>query len=90
MSLNNVSQEQWDYPNGWPPLTHLFIESLRLSRNEELVKIAEKTAWKFIRTAYNGLMNPKKGMVCTVIVLYVVDAMDIIVYWFRKFMVCKA
>lgn len=71
MSLNNASREQWDYPNGWPPLTHLFVESLRLSRDEKLVEIAEKTAWKFIRTAYNGMMNPKKGMVCAV-VLYVI------------------
>ncbi|CAG9536966.1 unnamed protein product [Cercopithifilaria johnstoni] len=62
VSLNNASHEQWDYPNGWPPLTHLFVESLRLSRDEKLVKIAEKSAWKFIRTAYNGMMNPKKGM----------------------------
>ncbi|VDK64679.1 unnamed protein product [Onchocerca ochengi] len=62
VSLNKASLEQWDYPNGWPPLTHLFVESLRLSRDEKLVKIAEKVAWKFIRTAYNGMMNPKKGM----------------------------
>lgn len=62
VSLNNASHEQWDYPNGWPPLTHLFVESLRLSKNEKLVKIAEETAWKFIRTAYNGMMYPKMGM----------------------------
>uniref|UniRef100_A0A1I8EM64 Trehalase n=2 Tax=Wuchereria bancrofti TaxID=6293 RepID=A0A1I8EM64_WUCBA len=62
VSLNNASHEQWDYPNGWPPLTHLFVESLRLSKNEKLVKIAEDAAWKFIRTAYNGMMYPKMGM----------------------------
>ncbi|MCP9266490.1 Alpha-trehalose glucohydrolase [Dirofilaria immitis] len=62
VSLNKASHEQWDYPNSWPPLTHLFVESLRLSRNEKLIKIAEKIAWKFIRTAYNGMMNPTKGM----------------------------
>ncbi|KAL3981404.1 Trehalase family protein [Acanthocheilonema viteae] len=62
VSLNNASHEQWDYPNGWPPLTHLFVESLRLSGDEKLVEIAEKAAWKFIRTAYNGMMKPKKGM----------------------------
>ncbi|EFO17808.2 trehalase [Loa loa] len=60
VSLNNASREQWDYPNGWPPFTHLFVESLRLSEDEKLVKIAEKTAWKFIRTVYNGMMNPKR------------------------------
>ncbi|VDK77546.1 unnamed protein product [Litomosoides sigmodontis] len=62
VSLNNASHEQWDYPNGWPPLTHLFVESLRLSMDEKLVQIAEEIAWKFIRTAYNGMMNPKKGV----------------------------
>uniref|UniRef100_A0A915Q1Z2 Trehalase n=1 Tax=Setaria digitata TaxID=48799 RepID=A0A915Q1Z2_9BILA len=62
VSLNNASREQWDYPNGWPPLTHLFVESLRSSGDKELTKIAEKVAWKFIRTTYNGMMNPIKGM----------------------------
>ncbi|VDK30206.1 unnamed protein product [Gongylonema pulchrum] len=62
VSLSNGSHEQWDFPNGWPPLIHLFVESLRLSNDKKLVQIGEQVAWKFIRTAYNGLVNPSKGM----------------------------
>ncbi|VDN05994.1 unnamed protein product [Thelazia callipaeda] len=62
VSLSNESHEQWDYPNGWPPLIHMFVESLRSSRNEKLVKIAENVARKFIRTVYNGMINPLEGI----------------------------
>lgn len=62
VSLNNGSHEQWDYPNGWAPLIHLFVESLRVSGDKKLIQLAEKIAWKFIRTVYNGLMKPAKGM----------------------------
>ncbi|VDK45633.1 unnamed protein product [Anisakis simplex] len=57
-SLDRECHEQWDFPNGWAPSTHLFVESLRLSSNEDLYEIALQTANKFVRTVYNGLINP--------------------------------
>lgn len=73
VSINNASREQWDYPNSWPPFTHLFVESLRSTNDEEPVKIAEEEAWKFIRTAYNGMMNSKKGMVRIIVLNIFID-----------------
>ena len=31
------SHQQWDYPNGWPPLNHMIIEGLRRSDNKLFV-----------------------------------------------------
>uniref|UniRef100_A0A914ZH40 Trehalase n=1 Tax=Parascaris univalens TaxID=6257 RepID=A0A914ZH40_PARUN len=59
-TLDDSSHEQWDFPNGWAPSIHLFVESLRRSSHPRLFDIALQTANKFIRTVYNGLLNPVK------------------------------
>uniref|UniRef100_F1KTJ0 Trehalase n=1 Tax=Ascaris suum TaxID=6253 RepID=F1KTJ0_ASCSU len=60
-TLDDSSHEQWDFPNGWAPSIHLFVESLRRSSHPRLFDIALQTADKFIRTVYNGLLNPIEG-----------------------------
>ncbi|KHN86621.1 Trehalase [Toxocara canis] len=57
-TLDDSSHEQWDFPNGWAPSIHLFVESLRRSSHPSLFDVAVQTADKFIRTVYNGLFNP--------------------------------
>uniref|UniRef100_A0A914V4B0 Trehalase n=1 Tax=Plectus sambesii TaxID=2011161 RepID=A0A914V4B0_9BILA len=53
--------EQWDMPNGWAPMIHLFVTSLRASGHKMLIERASDVALKWIKTAYNGLMQPAKG-----------------------------
>lgn len=62
-SLDKESEQQWDYPNGWAPTIHLFVESLRVSGHKQLQKLAKDIADKFIHTVYNGLMNTSQSLV---------------------------
>ncbi|TVU31968.1 hypothetical protein EJB05_23684 [Eragrostis curvula] len=50
-SLSNTSQ-QWDFPNGWPPVQHLIAEGLLNSGSEEAKKFAEDIATRWVRTNY--------------------------------------
>lgn len=34
-SLVKETNEQWDFPNGFPPLQHLIIEGMRKSNNAQ-------------------------------------------------------
>ncbi|VDN57078.1 unnamed protein product [Dracunculus medinensis] len=61
-SLDKESEQQWDYPNGWAPTIHLFVESLRVSGHKQLQKLAKDIADKFIHTVYNGLMNTSQSL----------------------------
>ena len=56
------SNEQWDLPNGWAPLIHLFVTSLRASGHRMLMDRAADVALKWIKSAYNGLMQPAPGV----------------------------
>ena len=49
-----ASGQQWDFPNGWPPLQHVYILALQKSGSEEAQKIAETMAQKWIESNWNG------------------------------------
>ena len=44
--------EQWDFPNGWAPHVHWFIESLEASGDAEAIRIAKETAAKWVTNNY--------------------------------------
>lgn len=46
------SGEQWDFPNAWPPLQHILVESLQHMGTEEAKQLAFELAQKWIRTNY--------------------------------------
>lgn len=50
----STSGQQWDFPNAWPPLQHMFIESLAQSSSKELQDEALKFAQKWITTNYKA------------------------------------
>ncbi|CAN4127164.1 unnamed protein product [Withania somnifera] len=63
MSLSNTGQ-QWDFPNGWPPLQHIIIEGLSRSGLEEARALAKDIAVRWLRTNYvtykkTGAMHEK-------------------------------
>ncbi|KAH7701379.1 trehalase [Aphelenchoides avenae] len=61
-SLEPRSREQWDFPNGWAPWNHLFIESLRTCKSPRAQLIARHVARNFTRDVFNGLFSPGKGL----------------------------
>ncbi|KAL3331546.1 hypothetical protein AABB24_035064 [Solanum stoloniferum] len=63
MTLSNTGQ-QWDFPNGWPPLQHIIIEGLLRSGLEEARTLAKDIAIRWLRTNYvtykkTGAMHEK-------------------------------
>ncbi|XP_059276398.1 probable trehalase isoform X1 [Lycium ferocissimum] len=63
MTLSNTGQ-QWDFPNGWPPLEHIIIEGLTRSGLEEARALAKDIAVRWLRTNYvtyrkTGAMHEK-------------------------------
>lgn len=50
-SLVNSSQ-QWDFPNGWPPLNHMLIEGLRRTGHPLLEDTAFHLADKWLANNY--------------------------------------
>ncbi|KAI1730024.1 trehalase domain-containing protein [Ditylenchus destructor] len=61
-SLNNVSGQQWDYPNGWPPLNHMIIEGLRRSENPIMQQKAFWLAEKWVLSNYRVFLDTKSRM----------------------------
>ncbi|CAD5211712.1 unnamed protein product [Bursaphelenchus okinawaensis] len=47
-----TSQEQWDFPNVWPPLVHMVVEALRKSSDSTLKKAGYDLATKFVAYSY--------------------------------------
>ncbi|KAM3722808.1 Trehalase [Dirofilaria immitis] len=58
-SLKNTGQ-QWDLPNGWPPLQHIIIEGMRKSDNPDTQEMAFKLARKWILANYKVYETTKK------------------------------
>uniref|UniRef100_A0A915PKZ4 Trehalase n=1 Tax=Setaria digitata TaxID=48799 RepID=A0A915PKZ4_9BILA len=58
-SLNNTGQ-QWDLPNGWPPLQHIVIEGMRKSDNPEAQNLAFKLARKWVLANYKVFKKTSK------------------------------
>ncbi|CAL5001319.1 unnamed protein product [Urochloa decumbens] len=52
-SPTNTGQ-QWDFPNGWPPLQHLIAEGLLHSGSKEAARLAEDIATRWVRTNYGA------------------------------------
>lgn len=63
-SLENSTQ-QWDFPNAWPPLQHLFVEALENTEYGPAKEMAFDTAQKWVAnnyltyTRYNNTMFEK-------------------------------
>lgn len=50
-TLLNTSQ-QWDFPNGWPPLQHMIVEGFVKSNCSEAKSLAKDIAIRWLRTNY--------------------------------------
>ena len=48
------SGEQWDFPNAWPPLQHMFIVALNMSNSEKLQSEARKFAQSWVLSNWKG------------------------------------
>ncbi|XP_035679921.1 trehalase-like [Branchiostoma floridae] len=46
------SGEQWDFPNGWPPIQHLVIEALAASPVREARQLAQDLAQRWVNVNY--------------------------------------
>ncbi|CAN0840878.1 TRE1 [Linum grandiflorum] len=62
-SLTNSGQ-QWDFPNGWPPLQHQIVEGLVKSGSKKAKELAEDIAVRWINSNYTvykktGAMHEK-------------------------------
>ncbi|KAI9108489.1 hypothetical protein K1719_020680 [Acacia pycnantha] len=62
-SLTNSGQ-QWDFPNGWPPIQHMIVEGLVKSGLKEAASLGEEIARRWITTNYiaykkTGFMHEK-------------------------------
>jgi len=49
-----ISGEQWDFPNGWPPLNHIAIEALLYSGSQRAQTYALKLAQKWVRSNFKA------------------------------------
>uniref|UniRef100_A0A915CMS6 Trehalase n=1 Tax=Ditylenchus dipsaci TaxID=166011 RepID=A0A915CMS6_9BILA len=61
-SLNKDSGQQWDYPNGWPPLNHMIIEGLRRSENPIMQQKAFWLAEKWVLSNYRVYKDTRGKM----------------------------
>ncbi|XP_075046836.1 trehalase [Mixophyes fleayi] len=57
-SLNHSGQ-QWDFPNGWPPLQHMVIEGLAQTQSTKAQEIAFKLAQKWVKVNYDAYKKYK-------------------------------
>ena len=56
-----ASGQQWDLPNGWPPLQHIIVEGFRKSQNPRMQEQAFSLAQDWVRAnlrAYNNKAFP--------------------------------
>ncbi|GLH08160.1 Trehalase [Gryllus bimaculatus] len=49
-----LSNEQWDYPNAWAPLQHLFVESLDATGDPWAKELAYQIAQKWVRSNFKA------------------------------------
>ncbi|KAM9299357.1 trehalase [Gastrophryne carolinensis] len=50
----NPTGEQWDFPNGWPPLQHMVIEGLEKTNSTKAKEIAFSLAQKWVHVNYEA------------------------------------
>ena len=48
------SGQQWDFPNGWPPLQHLVVVGLEKTREPRAQALAFDLAQKWLTNNYNA------------------------------------
>ncbi|XP_073458610.1 trehalase isoform X2 [Aquarana catesbeiana] len=48
------SGQQWDFPNGWPPLQHMVIEGLEKTQSPKAQEIAFKLAQKWVTSNFRA------------------------------------
>jgi len=65
-----MSGQQWDYPNAWPPLQHMWIHSFHQSKNPEANNLASSLAEKWVTSNYMK-WRPKQYMYEKVSALYI-------------------
>ena len=53
-SLHMNADEQWDFPNSWPPLVHMLIEGLAGTKNESARDLAFDLAQTWIISNFEG------------------------------------
>ncbi|XP_031478061.1 probable trehalase [Nymphaea colorata] len=58
-SLTNSGQ-QWDAPNGWPPMQHLIVEGLVKSNSDEAKTLAKDIALRWLQINYDGYKQSGK------------------------------
>ncbi|CAH2106734.1 unnamed protein product [Euphydryas editha] len=54
------SGEQWDFPNAWPPLVSVVVNSLEALDTKESLQIAFKVAQSWVRACYTGFTETKQ------------------------------
>jgi len=54
------SDQQWDYPNAWPPLQYIAVMALRNTDNEDAKVMASEIASKWLCTNYVPYYNVSK------------------------------
>ncbi|VDM65972.1 unnamed protein product [Strongylus vulgaris] len=59
MSMQKQSTQQWDFPNGWPPLNHMMIEGLRKCDDPRMQQKAYVLAEKWILANYKVFQADK-------------------------------
>ena len=57
-SLENSGQ-QWDFPNAWPPLQHVLVESLNQMGTEKAGRLAYSLVQKWIDTNYLSYLEAR-------------------------------
>lgn len=60
-SFTTDSGQQWDYPNAWPPVQHMWIFGLHQSTNKGLRLMAKQLATKWVRSNWRA-WKPNKDM----------------------------
>jgi alpha,alpha-trehalase len=54
------TDEQWDFPNAWPPLQHLLVEGLQYLGTPESSQLAFKLAQQFVSSTF--IAHQKSGL----------------------------
>lgn len=56
------TNEQWDYPNAWPPLQHIMVVGLHNTGDEFAQRLAFEIAEAWVRSNYKAFIDSDEGM----------------------------
>ena len=54
LATKTHQQQQWDYPNAWPPSVHMLIEGLAGTKSKRLQEMAFQIAQTWISANFKG------------------------------------